>query len=62
MNTYDVMIVGGGVIGGSIALELAKEKLRVAVLERSWRKKSCAWRCWSGSSRGWRHRGRQRGC
>ena len=34
MNTYDVVIVGGGIIGGSIALELAKHKVRVAVLER----------------------------
>jgi glycine oxidase len=34
MNSYDVIIVGGGIIGGSIALELRKEKLRVAVLER----------------------------
>ena len=34
MKTYDVVIVGGGIIGGSIAFELAQEKLRVAVLDR----------------------------
>jgi glycine oxidase len=34
VKTYDVVIVGGGIIGGSIAFELAREKLRVAVLDR----------------------------
>ena len=34
MKTYDVVIVGGGIIGGSIAFELAQRKLRVAVLDR----------------------------
>ena len=34
MNTYDVVIVGGGIIGGSIAFELAQRNLRVAVLDR----------------------------
>jgi glycine oxidase len=34
VQTYDVVIVGGGIIGGSIAFELAREKLRVAVLDR----------------------------
>jgi len=34
MSTYDAIIVGGGIIGGSVAYELAKHKLRVAVLER----------------------------
>jgi glycine oxidase len=34
MNSYDVIIVGGGIIGGSVAYELAKQKLRVAVVER----------------------------
>jgi glycine oxidase len=34
VKAYDVIIVGGGIIGGSIAFELAREKLRVAVLDR----------------------------
>lgn len=34
MRTYDVVIVGGGIIGASIAFELAAEKLRVVVLDR----------------------------
>ncbi len=34
MNNYDALIVGGGIIGGSVAYELAKQKLRVAVVER----------------------------
>src|ERR1700681_1087807 len=34
MNTYDVVIVGGGIVGGSIAFDLARRNLRVAVLDR----------------------------
>jgi len=34
VKTYDVVIVGGGIIGGSIAFELARRNLRVAVLDR----------------------------
>ena len=34
MSAYDVAIVGGGIIGGSIAFELAREKLRVLLLDR----------------------------
>ena len=34
MKTFDVVIVGGGIIGGSIAFDLAQRKLRVAVLDR----------------------------
>ena len=34
MHSYDVAIVGGGVIGSSIAFELASEKQRVVLLDR----------------------------
>jgi glycine oxidase len=34
VKTYDVVIVGGGIIGSSIAFELSRRKLRVAVLDR----------------------------
>jgi glycine oxidase len=34
VNTYDVVIVGGGIIGGSIAFELSRVNLRVCVLDR----------------------------
>jgi glycine oxidase len=33
VSAYDVLIVGGGLIGSSIAFELSSEKLRVAVLD-----------------------------
>ena len=35
MTSPDVVIIGGGVIGSTIALRLAQRKLRVAVLEQS---------------------------
>lgn len=34
MKTYDVIIAGGGIIGGAIAFELAQRKLRVLVMDR----------------------------
>jgi glycine oxidase len=34
VKTYDVVIVGGGIIGGTIALDLARRNLRVAMLDR----------------------------
>jgi glycine oxidase len=34
VNTYDVVIVGGGIIGGSMAFEMSRRNLRVAVLDR----------------------------
>lgn len=34
MKTYDVIIVGGGIVGGSVAFELSRRNLRVVVLDR----------------------------
>jgi glycine oxidase len=34
VKTYDVLIVGGGIIGGSIAFDLARRNLRVGVFDR----------------------------
>jgi glycine oxidase len=34
VKTYDVVSVGGGIIGGSIAFDLAQRSLRVALLDR----------------------------
>lgn len=34
MKTHDVVIVGGGIIGGAVAFDLAQRGLRVAVLDR----------------------------
>src|SRR6266852_9248918 len=33
MESFDVVIIGGGIIGGSIAFELARRKLRVVLLD-----------------------------
>lgn len=43
MRTYDVVIVGGGIIGTSIAFELAAEKLRVIVLDRQEPGREASW-------------------
>ena len=43
MSAYDVIIVGGGLIGSSIAFELASEKLRVAVLDRQEPGREASW-------------------
>lgn len=43
MRSYDVVIIGAGVIGGSIALELAKEKLRVGLLDRQPPGREASW-------------------
>ena len=34
MNSYDVVIIGGGVTGASIARELSRYKLKIAILEK----------------------------
>ena len=33
MRSYDVVVVGAGIIGGAIALRLAQEHLRVALFD-----------------------------
>lgn len=43
MKSYDVAIAGGGVIGGSIALELARTGLRVAVFDRQRPGEEASW-------------------
>src|SRR5215469_13902471 len=43
MKNYDVAIAGGGVIGGSIALELARAGLRVAVFDRQRPGEEASW-------------------
>ena len=43
MKIYDAVIVGGGIIGGSIAFELARRNLRVAVLDRQELMREASW-------------------
>jgi glycine oxidase len=43
VNTCDVIIVGGGIIGGSVALELAQRDLRVVVLDRQDLMREASW-------------------
>jgi glycine oxidase len=43
VSTYDILIVGGGVIGSSIAFELAQQNLRVAVLDRQEFMRESSW-------------------
>jgi glycine oxidase len=43
VKTLDVVIIGGGVIGVSIAFELASAKLRVAVLDRQQPGREASW-------------------
>ena len=43
MKSYDVAVIGGGIIGGSIALELARHNLRVVVLDRQAPGREASW-------------------
>jgi glycine oxidase len=43
VKTFDVAIIGSGVIGASIAFELASEKLRVAVFDRQQPGREASW-------------------
>jgi glycine oxidase len=43
VKTYDVVIVGGGIIGGSVAFDLAQRSLRVAVLDRQELMREASW-------------------
>jgi glycine oxidase len=43
VKSFDVLIVGGGIIGGSVAFELAQRNLRVAVLDRQELMREASW-------------------
>ena len=43
MRTYDVAIIGGGIIGASIAFELAAEKIRVGIFDRQEPGREASW-------------------
>src|SRR3981081_2075695 len=43
MKKFDVAIAGGGVMGGAIALELARAGLRVAVFDRQQPGQEASW-------------------
>ncbi len=43
METFDAAIIGGGIIGGSIAFELARYKLRVVLLDRQPPAQEASW-------------------
>ena len=43
MESFDVAIIGGGIIGGAIAFELAQRKLRVVILDRQQPGREASW-------------------
>lgn len=43
MKSYDAIVVGGGLIGGSIACELAGQKLRVVLFDRQQPGREASW-------------------
>ena len=43
MRSYDAVVVGGGLIGGAVALRLAQEKLRVALLDGQTPGREASW-------------------
>jgi glycine oxidase len=43
MRSYDVLVVGGGLIGGAIAWRLAQDNLRVALIERNKPGREASW-------------------
>src|SRR3990172_1773175 len=43
MRSYDVVVAGGGIIGGAVAFRLAQEKLRVALLDGQTPGREASW-------------------
>ena len=43
MISYDAAIIGGGIIGASAALELARHKLRIVLLDRAQPGREASW-------------------
>jgi glycine oxidase len=43
VNNYDVVVAGGGIIGGSIAFELARRNLKVALFDRAEGSREASW-------------------